>query len=520
MRRHLVIGFLSLLVLTVNTFSSESRAQDAEEITEILVRMQSDVPQVRAAAALELGERGINTQATEQALGLLLVDPNARVRRAAMIALRQLQPDPQLALPPLTRMLADEDPAVAAQAAQLLATFDKAAVPYMIRALEVPEARYWAVLVLADLGPSAQQAVPALIELMDTDQPELRREVIMALGAIGPEAKAAVPALLQVLNGDDPALAASATYALGRMGQAAQLASAALRDQLQAEDPFLRIVTAWALANLNPQDQSLQQQSVSMLVKALTAEDPQVRVAAARAIVDLRPNHEVLLPLLGDVVEHGSEEGVREAVQAFALVGPPAVPGLRRMLQYEQVRPLAARALGRLGPQAAEAVPALVQVLPQSEPATQREVLYALGSIGAPAAPAVPQMMRLLQSDDSQVRYAAVFALGRIGPPAGAAVPALREGLKDKDDFFRMTSAWSLARIMPGNAQVAELTVPLLLAALEHDRVFVRVEAADALGRLGPAARPAAERLRRVATEDENELVQRTAGAALAKIIR
>lgn len=517
MRNHRLFWLCGLIMLAL---CSELRAQNPEESAEIMLRLRSDVPAVRAAAALELGAQGKYNDAALRQVALLLTDESPRVRRAAIVALRRLAVYPAFALPPLIDMLADPDPAVASQAAALLVTYGQPVVPAVVRALANEEARYWAALVLAGLGPQAKEAVPALLAVIDSREPEVRREVIMALGAIGPEAKGAVPALLEQLKSDDESLLLTATYALGSMGEAAQLATPALRDQLQTtEDPFLHAVTAWALARLNPGDESLQRRMLSILADVLgNPTDRQARIAAARALAQLRPPHDLLLPELTRVLENSPPEVTRDALLAFAAVGEPAVPEMVRMLQYEDMRPLVSRVLAALGPQAVEAVPALVEVLPESEPLAQREILMALAAIGPPAQAAVPRIAPLLEDENAQVRYGAAYALGKIGPAAAEAVPNLLAQLTSEDSFYRVISAWALSHVAPRKAEVTRAIAPLLVGALRHERPFVRVEAAEALGRLGPAARPAVRELERAATTDPNERVRKTAAAALEKI--
>jgi len=52
------------------------------------------------------------------------------------------------------------------------------------------------------MGPSAKDAVPALIELLESPVASYRRrrQVVATLGQIGPDAKAAIPALIEFAN--------------------------------------------------------------------------------------------------------------------------------------------------------------------------------------------------------------------------------------------------------------------------------------------------------------------------------
>src|SRR5262249_19221736 len=79
------------------------------------------------------------------------------------------------------------------------------------------------------------------------------------------------------------------------------------------------------------------------------------------------------------------------------------------------VRWAAIDALGQIGPEAASAVPTLVQAL--HEAATRGAAVDALGQIGRKAQAAIPALDKVLKGDDLSVRWAAAAALVRIGGP-------------------------------------------------------------------------------------------------------
>jgi hypothetical protein len=83
-------------------------------------------------------------------------------------------------------------------------------------------------------------------------------------------------------------------------------------------------------------------------------------------------------------------------------------------------------ALGRIG---APAVPALIDMLQNPDPAVRKKAIEVLGRMGEDAAPAVPALTALLNDPDLAVRKAAARTLGQIGPEAQAAVPALMRTL-------------------------------------------------------------------------------------------
>ena len=96
-------------------------------------------------------------------------------------------------------------------------------------------------------------------------------------------------------------------------------------------------------------------------------------------------------------------------------------------------------------------------------------------------------MQRLLQqlhTGTTAARTAAAVRLGELGPQAAPAVPLLRNAISAPDTFSRQAAVEALARISPAEA------LPHYLAGLgQQQDKGTRMWAAEALGRLGPAAR-------------------------------
>ena len=82
--------------------------------------------------------------------------------------------------------------------------------------------------------------------------------------------------------------------------------------------------------------------------------------------------------------------------------------------------------MGRIGPTAKEAVPALIIALEDESWRVRPRAAQALGEIGSAAKEAVPALITALK--DRLVRDSAVFALGKIG---AAAIPALHAAARD-----------------------------------------------------------------------------------------
>jgi HEAT repeat protein len=146
-----------------------------------------------------------------------------------------------------------------------------------------------------------------------------------ALGAIGPEARLAVPALVRVVEsrkGDTR----NALWALGRIGADAQPAVPTILPLLDHPDQEVRFLAIDALGLIRPADEKV----FGELARRV---DPK----------DATLNHHL--------------------VGALAQIGPPAVPRLAELAanEHAEIRLLAIRALGEMGPAAKQAIPALVK---------------------------------------------------------------------------------------------------------------------------------------------------------------
>lgn len=492
-----------------------SQAAPAVPALETLLR--DDSAMVRAHAAGSLGAIGSAAETAVPSLIRSVGDPEPAVRRKAIEALGRLRPDPQLTVQPFVRLMEDADPSVRLRALDALAEHGAAAVPALVELLEKDQAAYWACLVLNQIGPDAESAVPALTERISDPRPEVRREAILALAEIGEAAAAATDAIAAVLDDDTTRLAA--TYALGRLGRIPPEAGSRIREHAHSRDPLLRTTSVWTLARIYPEDTELQKEAIDQLATSLKSDELQVRATAARALASMDPDPEIAAPILEDALRDADEETIQYALDAVAGLGPVMIPQLTRALQFETLRPRVAFVLGEMGPDAEPAVEALVELIDAPSRQTQREALLALAKIGPAAEVAVPALIKALEQHESTCRYGTVYALGQIGSAAEPAKPALLKLTESDDDTLALLSAWALAQIAPECRECAAKTVPLLVEALAHPDARHRREAAAALGAMGPLAQPAGKALERAA-EDPDIGVRTAATAALTAIDR
>lgn len=147
------------------------------------------------------------------------------------------------------------------------------------------------------------------------------------------------------------------------------------------------------------------------------------------------------------------------------------------------VRFYAAWTLGRIGPDAAAAVPALIQSRSDLNGDVRRKVVFALGRIHPPADRAMPVLVGFFEDDDVDVRQAAVEALAGYGKEA---LPALLKALNDPNPVVRRQAVLTVAEIGPDAGSALSALRPLYL----DPATGVQDEAAVALSRLGKPAVP------------------------------
>lgn len=296
-------------------------------------------------------------------------------------------------------------------ATELLRRCGRSAVPVLIRTLEDadPNVRLWAIRGLARHAcPDDREAVPGLVRALEEGNPEARESAIRVLERIN---WPAVPALVVSLRHEKARVRADTALALRQIGSGARGAAPALVRAAGDTSPDVRrnAVDALGVIRAEPAD------VVPPLMKALADPDPRVRWEAASSLGAIRPP-------------------AREAVPA--LIAALRDPGTRApdtvtcvawhwRADISPVRCVAARSLGRIGPGAAAAAPALLELFSDPDPSVRTCAADALRSIALDSEEIVEKLERLLKDKDENVRAATARTLsdlGRVLPSEAARV--------------------------------------------------------------------------------------------------
>lgn len=194
-------------------------------------------------------------------------------------------------------------------------------------------------------------------------------------------------------------------------------------------------------------------------------------------------------------------------------VGEEDLPALVQRLKSQDaaVRAEAACDLRSLGPKARSTTDALARLLEDTSTGAQLCAASALLVIGGTNAKAVAVLEAGLASDMPEVRRDAALACGLDGASVAPLVGRMGALLKDPDEGVRIAALQAIATLGPIAAKAAPAVVPLL------DDPQWAIDAADALGRIGPAARPVPGQLVKMLASDQ-AAVQWAAVRAMSQI--
>ncbi|MGL6074342.1 MAG: HEAT repeat domain-containing protein [Fimbriiglobus sp.] len=279
--------------------------------------------------------------------------------------------------------------------------------------------------------------LPDLIRGMRSNQPEVRSRSARALGRMGEQARDAMPHLAHALHDQEASVRESAAQAMGQMGPEA---IPHLTLMLQHDDKYVRRNAVWALGKLGHASIP----TIPYLCQALRDADPRVASGAAQTLGGLAEQAAEAIGPLTEAMRGTNIVLCRLAAKALSEIGLPALPSLIAHLRHRDpfVRGEAALAVGWMGANAVAAIPMLLECLrsgvtapaptPSSDQQTRPELVVpkteqptaeessrmysaqALGRIGPTAAVAIPALKQALQDPHDQVRQAALLALRAI----------------------------------------------------------------------------------------------------------
>ena len=305
------------------------------------------------------------------------------------------------AVPGLIAQLKDRDTTARILAAQWLAKLGqdaKEALPALVDlALHDPNqdtsAAAGTAIRTLDLQASREVVAGYLPALWDTN-PEVRRKACVVLGSLGPVAKPAVASLITMLDDTDELVRERAVGALGAIGI-----------------PQADIVAALIKA-MHDSASAVRYRAVAQFAFHIP-----ITATSLPTIMELRNDQDKSVASIAEVaLEHAGQNDRQDVANLVALLERPGE------------KDYALQQLAQLGPEAADAAPALISVLKDSLALNRYLAAEALRAIGPAAEEAVPELIAALHDPDPIVIESAAEALEAIGTPeALKAIEPLRK---------------------------------------------------------------------------------------------
>lgn len=341
--------------------------------------------------------------------------------------------------------------------------------------------------------PREPVSVPPLIaDLANIIDPDARRQALLKLSSIGPDAAEALDAIRERLKDEDEGVRYAAVLALSRVSQDPDVVIPELRAMLDDDNSGVRDVAGDTLAAIG-------RPSTGLALDLLHSDSPAAR---SRALFILQrivcpETFSAVSEAVGALCQDPDPEVRTEALVAFVDWGMIDKSGIRYLLRTDQrvpgVRPrtdptrnsreLALNAITWLGPEAADLVPDLVEMLeeyPELEIAANRNqdgrqvpyrtlapgvtsILRTLGSLKTVARPASPYLLGRLKDLDRHSRETLVGILLDIGADPEVLTQLVSSPLAESHHYAADRVGNLLARTDPAEARrQVSLLIPKL----------------------------------------------------------
>jgi HEAT repeat protein len=514
------------------------KSAPANTVAQLRQALKSGDAEERMYAAYKVGEvaRDLN-KTVEELITLLRDNQPAKVKLAAAEALGLIGPQARIAYPILADVnMADDDKNVRDKAKE---SMDKLGAPTLSdapllldkfkdrkNARHLRAAAAWS---LALANANDRTTLQALKEGLRDPDAAVRVGAAHALWLLGErQTDTLVEPLVGGLKDVDPVVKAHAALALFAMGPDARAAAQPLEVALGDSDTQVRLRAAQALWALGPPAKA----QVPRLLESLKDKDARVRIFTANALWTIARQKEGV-PVLCETLKSNdlllrqlSVKSLYNIAKDAKLAGTAtianAVPALIDALKDSDsdVRGIAAWTLGAIGKEAKAALPMLVDSLKHKDATFRAEVAHALATVGQDLKadakdPVVAALKAALQDRDNTVRIFAAQSLWAIERNAATVWPTLLKVLReDPDRGVRAKAAFGLG-VLGAKAKPA---VPALNAALKDPNPLLRLASTSALGKIGQAARVSYPTLDQLAKDEKQPEIKRAAAEAMKKI--
>lgn len=360
-----------------------------------------------------------------------LKDEDPAIREKAVLALTELGPMANMAVPGLIETLADPKAHIAELARSALFKIGAAAVPDLVKTLKKgkdEKTREGAIQVLATLRNASGDAKKVLLDVLFeslTDQNDKVKEYAIWNVTAPPPCIQALPKLVEFLKDrkSAPNVQFAAMLSIGRYGAEAEALLPLVLEAWQKPGIFdrdARRAAGISLAKIGPKNPEV----LNALKNTLNnrSEDFDLRTMAVTGLSIMRAAAKPALPDLVAVLtkEECSEAASilhANALTALPQIDPESDLSFQTIMQIMQVRAdvldpkwkirgIAIEQIPNFPRFAGKAVPKLIDILRTKD--CEREplarVLAVLGNIGPPARAAIPVLEEFVESSDRDLR--------------------------------------------------------------------------------------------------------------------
>lgn len=429
-------------------------------------------------------------------------------RRRVYRALGLLHSQRYDVIPKLIESLADPDPAIRKIILESIVDLDPDSLS-IVRALMImlrdPDRRVreTSMRQIARLGPKAVAAIPWLMKILKNQKFSEYREASLTLGAIG---EGAFQEVLKLSKDGDADLKARGIRALGAFGDRGVKE---LTLYLQHPDPRIRAmaVTGFtshsklspkALESLvevfkNTENEDIQSQVLKILKFAgANGVDPLMTLLGDANTVPLKdvikslawigaPSQKAFSKIKALSKDPKLKSVVEESLAKIGSSKAEELPTLMKLYNNPELRPQVILSLGKMGKAGAGSVPRLREQLQMTKPDLRKLAVKALGGLGPVARAAIPDLIKLAK-DEPRLAQTCFEALVKIGSKqlGKGSAQTLRSFFKHKDETLRLAAIIALIALKDDAVPVFELK-----ALLDSEKPRVAFVAARSLTRLG-----------------------------------
>ncbi len=251
-------------------------------IPHLIEALDDHEPQVVRAAIISLGLLGKGSAEAREAVARFANDPDTETRQIAGVALANIDPADDSAVPLLVNALGSSEAPLAKLAAAAVAGASPSTVPKMFPALmqnleSGQEPLFKNTLsTLRFMTKHSDRFLAGLADVYEKAKPGKRPQILQALSAMDRTGSQSVPVFLKALKDPDAATRKQALISLARSKQGSDQLGSALPDALNDADAEVRMQ---ALGILRTRANTMQG-AFPLVMTATQDKDPKVRIGA------------------------------------------------------------------------------------------------------------------------------------------------------------------------------------------------------------------------------------------------